>query len=257
MGWLRERMLEELGLGVFDLLVIGGGIVGARVAFDAARYGLRVALVDAGDFGGATSGASARLVHGGLRYLGTGDFRLVRMALRERDVLASRVAPHLVRSLPFVLAATGGRRQRSRCAAGLLAYSALGGFKRPLPRFVTPEEATLLVPPLSVEGPAAHAVYYEASTNDSRLALATVTAAARSGAVVANYLRAVDLDLTPGKTSRVSLQGNGGKVTVRCKSVVNATGPWLDLLRRIENSKCEPVIRLSKGVHTILRPEEQ
>src|SRR5215218_10448850 len=115
MGWLRERTLEELGSGVFDLLVIGGGIVGARVAFDAARVGLRVALVDAGDFGGATSGASARLVHGGLRYLGTGEFRLVRTASRERDVLATRVAPHLIRPLPFVLSAAGGRRQRSRC----------------------------------------------------------------------------------------------------------------------------------------------
>jgi glycine/D-amino acid oxidase-like deaminating enzyme len=83
MGRHRGRPVEELSRGVFDLLVIGGGIVGARVAFDAARARLRVALVDAGDFGGATSGASARLVHGGLRYLGTGDFRLVRMALRS------------------------------------------------------------------------------------------------------------------------------------------------------------------------------
>jgi glycerol-3-phosphate dehydrogenase len=257
MGWLRERTLEELGSGVFDLLVIGGGIVGARVAFDAARAGLRVALVDAGDFGGATSGASARLVHGGLRYLGTGDFRLVRTALRERNILASRVAPHLVRPLPFVLTAAGGRRQISRCAAGLLAYTALDGFRRPLPRFVTPEEATLLVPSLCVGGPASHAVYHEASTNDSRLTLATVTAAARSGAVVATYLQAVDLDLAPGKISRVVLQGRDGGITVRCRSVVNATGPWLDLIRKMEDSGCEPIARLSKGIHVVLRPDEQ
>jgi glycerol-3-phosphate dehydrogenase len=257
MSVLRERTLEELGSGVFDVLVIGGGIIGARVAFDAARVGLRVALVEAGDFGGATSGASARLIHGGLRYLGTGDFRLVRTALRERDILASCVAPHLVGPLPFVLSAVGGRRQRSRCAAGLLVYATLGGFRRPLPRFVTTEEATLLVPPLRVGGPASHAVYQEAVTNDSRLALATVTAAARSVAVVANYLRAVDLGLIPGMTSRVSLQGHGGEVTVRCKSVVNATGPWLDLTRRMENSDCEPVARLSKGVHVVLKPDEQ
>ena len=249
--------MEELGRGVFDVLVIGGGIVGSRVAFDAARLGLRVALVDAGDFGGATSGASARLVHGGLRYLGTGDFRLVRTALRERDVLASRVAPHLVRPLPFVLSAAGGRRQRSRCAAGLLVYAALDGFRSPLPRFVTPEEAAFLVPPLSVGDTASHAVYYEARTNDSRLALATVTAAARSGAVVANYLRATDLDLGPGRISRVLLQGREGEVTVRCMAVVNATGPWLDLLRHMEDSTCEPVTRLSKGVHVVLRPHEQ
>ena len=219
MGGHRERTLEELGRGVFDVLVIGGGIVGSRVAFDAARLGLRVALVDAGDFGGATSGASARLVHGGLRYLGTGDFRLVRTALRERDVLASRVAPHLVRPLPFVLSAAGGRRQRSRCAAGVLVYAALDGFRSPLPRFVTPEEAAFLVPPLSVGDTASHAVYYEARTNDSRLALATVTAAARSGAVVANYLRATDLDLGPGRISRVLLQG-------REERSPSGAGPW-------------------------------
>ena len=132
MGGHRERTLEELGRGVFDVLVIGGGIVGSRVAFDAARLGIRVALVDAGDFGGATSGASARLVHGGLRYLGTGDFRLVRTALRERDVFASRVAPHLVRPLPFVLSAAGGRHlqgrgQRHRSVAG--SPEELGGFR--------------------------------------------------------------------------------------------------------------------------------
>src|SRR5918994_883443 len=256
-GGHRERTLEELGRGVFDVLVIGGGIVGGRVAFDAARLGLRVALVDAGDFGGATSGASARLVHGGLRYLGTGDFRLVRMASRERNVLASRVAPHLVRPLPFVLSAAGGRRQRSRCAAGLLVYAALDGFRSPLPRFVTPEEAALLVPPLSVGDIASHPVYSEARTNDSGRAFATVTAAARSGAVVANYLRAVDLDLGPGRISRVLLQGREGEVTVRCMAVVNATGPWLDLLRHMEDSTCEPVTRLSKGVHVVLRPHEQ
>ena len=257
MSGLRERTLEELCLGVFDVLVIGGGIVGGRVAFDAARGGLRVALVDAGDFGGATSGASARLIHGGLRYLGTGDFRLVRTALRERDVLASRVAPHLVRPLPFVLSAVGGRRQRSRCAAGLLVYAALDGFRRPLPRFVTPEEAAVLVPPLCVGDSASHAVYYEARTNDSRLVLATVTAAARSGAVVANYLRAVDLDLAPDKVSRVSLQGCEGEITVRCRAVVNATGPWLDLTRKMEDTSCNPVARLSKGIHVVLRPDEK
>jgi glycerol-3-phosphate dehydrogenase len=257
MGRDRERTVDELGGGVFDVLVIGGGIVGARVAFDAALSGLRVALVDAGDFGGATSGASARLVHGGLRYLGTGDFRLVRMALRERNVLASRVAPHLVRPLPFVLSAEGGRHQISRCAAGLLVYAALDGFRSPLPRFVTPEEAAFLVPPLCATDLASHAVYYEARTNDSRLALATVTAAARCGALVANYLRAMDLDLAPGKISRVSLQGREGEITVRCRAVVNATGPWLDLLRKMEDSTCEPVTRLSKGIHVVLRPDEQ
>ncbi len=253
MSGLRESTLEGLNRSVFDVLVIGGGIVGSRVAFDAARAGLRVALVDAGDFGGATSGASARLVHGGLRYLGTGGFRLVRTSLRERDVLASRVAPHLVRPMPFVLSAAEGRR--SKCAAGLLAYAALDGFKRPLPRFVTPEEAVRLVPSLRVEHHTSHAVFYEAATNDSRLVLATVAAAARSGALVANYLRVVDLD--QGKVSRVSLQGGEGTFTVRCRALVNATGPWVDLIRKMEDPGCGPIVRLSKGIHVVLRPDEE
>ena len=252
----RERALEELGMGVFDVLVIGGGIVGSRVALDAVRSGLRVALVDAGDFGGATSGASARLIHGGLRYLGTGSVRLVRAALRERDILASCIAPHLVRPLPFVLSIAGGRRQRSRCAAGLLAYAALGGFRKPLPRFVTPGEATFLVPSLRAHDLASHAVFHEATTNDGRLTLATVTAAARCGAVVANHLRASMLDLVPGGISRVMLRGREGDLTVQCRSVVNATGPWVDRVRKMENSGCGPIARFSKGVHVILRPNE-
>ena len=252
----RERALEELGHDVFDVLVIGGGIVGSRVAFDAARYGLRVALVDAGDFGGATSGASARLMHGGLRYLGTGGWSIVRASLNEREVFARRMAPHLVRPLPFVLSTNGGRRQRSRCAAGLLAYAALDAFRGPLPRFATPEEAASLVPPLRVEELDSHALFYEASTNDSRLTLATVTAAARCGAVVANHLRVVALNLVPGGTSRVTLLGGEGEFTLNCKAVINATGPWVDRLRAMEDPEGEPIARLSKGVHVVLRPDE-
>jgi glycerol-3-phosphate dehydrogenase len=250
----RARALDQLGTGVFDVLVIGGGIIGSRVAFDAARYGLRVALVDSGDFGGATSGASARLIHGGLRYLGTGSVRLVRAALRERDVLASRIAPHLVRPQPFLLSVAGGKRERSRCAAGLFLYSALGGFRQPLPRFVTREEAVSLVPPLRADSFASHAVFQEAATDDSRLTLATVTAAARSGAVVINYLQVADLET--GAISRVTLRGREGTLVVRCRAVVNATGPWVDRVRRMEDPRCRPIARLSKGVHVILTPEE-
>lgn len=252
----RERALEQLGVGVFDVLVIGGGIVGSRVALDAARTGLRVALVDAGDFGGATSGASARLVHGGLRYLATGGSRLVRAALRERDILASRIAPHLVRPLPFVLSAFGGRRRRALCAGGMAAYAVLGGLRSPLPRFVSGEEATFLVPQLLTTNPVSHALFHEAGANDSRLTLANVTAAVRWGAVAVNYLRAVALDLRPEGISRVSLRGAGGEVVVKCRSVVNATGPWTDHVRRREDPGCKPLTRLSKGVHVVLDPDE-
>ncbi|MGH3145981.1 MAG: glycerol-3-phosphate dehydrogenase/oxidase [Rubrobacter sp.] len=255
----RERTLEELGQGVFDVLVVGGGIVGSRVAWDAARVGLRVALVDAGDFGGATSSSSARLVHGGLRYLKTGDIGLVRTALRERNALASRIAPHLVRPMPFVLASSRAPRGRLGCAGGLSAYSVLGGFRGPLPRLISSQEAARLVPPLRTENLGLSAVFHEASTNDGRLTLATVTAAARVGAVVANYLRAVALDLAPGNTSRVLLEDQEGEgtVDVLCRVVVNATGPWVDTIRRLEDPRCEPLARLSKGIHVVLRPADR
>ena len=247
--------MEELGAGVFDVLVIGGGIVGSRVAFDAARYGLSAALVDAGDFGGATSGASARLIHGGLRYLGTGGVRLVRAALRERDILASRIAPHLVRPQPFLLSVAGGKRERSRCATGLLLYTALGGLRGPFPRFVTPEEAAYLVPPLRADSLGSHAVFHEAATDDSRLTLATVTAAARSGALVANHLQVVNIE--SGKVSRATLRGREGTLVIRCRAVVNATGPWVDQVRMMEDPGCGPIARLSKGVHVVLEPDER
>ena len=127
---IRERSLERLCTGAFDVLVIGAGIVGARIAFEAARSGLKVALVEGGDFGGATSSASGKLVHGGLRYLRTGSLRLVWEACRERRVLADRIAPHLVRRLPFLLASVErGSTRSSTIIAGPLAYWGLDGFR--------------------------------------------------------------------------------------------------------------------------------
>jgi glycerol-3-phosphate dehydrogenase len=129
---VRQRSLERLSAGTFDVLVVGGGIVGARIALEASRAGLKVALVDAGDFGGATSSASGKLVHGGLRYLRTRSFRFVREAHRERHILAGRIAPHLVHRLPFLLASVEqGRSRYSTVVAGPLAYWALDGFGGP------------------------------------------------------------------------------------------------------------------------------
>jgi glycerol-3-phosphate dehydrogenase len=141
--------LEQLGTAKFDVLVVGGGIVGARVALDATHLGLRVVLVDAGDFGGATSGASGKLIHGGLRYLRTGSIRLVRRSRREQGVLADRVAPHLVRRLPLLLAtAEHGYSAFLTVAAGPLVYWGLGGFRAPPPRFISSEQTRALISPL-------------------------------------------------------------------------------------------------------------
>lgn len=252
----RAEALERLGAGVFDLLVIGGGIVGCRTAYEAARAGLRVALVDAGDFAGATSGSSARLVHGGLRYLRRGDLRLVRAASVERNILCSRVAPHLMHPLPFVAATSGGIPRGTELVAGLSLYSALGGRGWPRPRSIAGHEALRLVPRIQVSAVVPRAVFHEAGTDDGRLTLATVKAARGAGTVVANYLRVVDLAVFPGGVSEAGVCGPEGEFRVRFRAVVNATGPWMDALRRLEDARAEPATRLSKGVHVVLRSRE-
>lgn len=248
--------MERLGAGVFDLLVIGGGIVGCRTAYEAARAGLRVALVDAGDFAGATSGSSARLIHGGVRYLRRGNLRLVRAASRERNILCSRVAPHLVEPMPFVAASGRGLARGAERVAGLSLYAAVVGRGWPRPRPILRREVRRLVPWIRGSVVAPRAVFYEARTDDGRLTLATVKAARGVGAVVANYLRVVDLAVVPGRISEAFLSGPEGGLRVRCRAVVNATGPWMDALRRLEDARAEPVTRLSKGVHAVLRPRE-
>ncbi len=252
---LREPSLDRLRLYKFDLLVIGGGIVGARVAFEAAHSGLRVALVDAGDFGGATSSASGKLIHGGLRYLRTGGMRFVREARREQRLLAGRVAPHLVRRLPLLLTAVGHASNRfSTLAAGPLVYWGLGGFRRPAPHLVAAEEARTLIPPLRTAGLGAHVLLEEAVTDDGRLTLSTVKAAVRAGVVAANHLRVVGLERSRAGVCGAVLEGRDGEglLTIHCRTVVNATGPWIDQLRLLEDPGSRPAVRLSKGVHLVL-----
>ncbi|HEY0411465.1 MAG TPA: FAD-dependent oxidoreductase, partial [Candidatus Dormibacteraeota bacterium] len=191
----RTLALERLQGEVFDLLVVGAGIIGARVALEAARTGARVALVDAGDFGWATSSASSKLVHGGLRYLQMRDYSLVRESHRERQALVERVAPHLVRPLRFVLPVyRGGPHSVPTVAAGMLTYATLSGFRHAGTRMVGAEGARHLVPALKTEGLLAAGIFEDAQTHDSRLVLATVKAAARAGAVVVNHLAVTGLE---------------------------------------------------------------
>jgi glycerol-3-phosphate dehydrogenase len=217
--------LEQLSKTTFNVLVIGDGIMGARIALDAAYAGLRVALVDAGDFGGASSSASGKLIHGGLRYLRTGSIRLVHRARREQRILADWVAPHLVRRLPLFLAtAERGYAAFSTVTAGPLVYWGLDGFRAPLPRSVSPEETPTLIPPLRYTGPCV--LLEEAVTDDARLTLATVRAAVRAEAVAVNHLRVVCLEHARGGiTGAVLAERDGeGPLSVRCRAVVNATG---------------------------------
>jgi glycerol-3-phosphate dehydrogenase len=249
----RAGTLERLGSRPFDLLVIGAGIVGARVAYEAARTGAAVALLDAGDFGGGTSSASSKLVHGGLRYLPMGDYGLIRESHLERRALLDHVAPHLVRPLEFLLPVYGGGPHHLvAIGAGLFTYSFLSGFRHSRARVVGADRARRLVPPLRTDGMRGAGLYEDAQTHDSRLTLATVDAAARAGATVLNHLAVTALERAGGRV----VAARAGDVLVRCRAVVNAAGPWVDEVRRLEDPAAAPVARLSKGVHLTMRMDE-
>lgn len=243
----RGCAMEELASRRFDLLVIGGGIVGAGIANEAARAGLAVALVDKGDFGAATSSASSKLVHGGLRYLRLGDVRLVREAHRERRALMRVVAPHLVRRLPFLLPLyEDGPYRPAAVQLGLWLYSTIA--RERLGGVVPPERARRSVPPLRLEHLRGCGLYADAWTNDSRLCLANVRAAADGGATVLNHAEVTALRIEHGRVAGAEVAG----VTVSARAVVNATGPWVDRVRRLEDPRARPSSRLSKGAHALL-----
>ena len=241
----RVAAIERLGSRGFDLLVIGGGIIGAGIAEAATAHGLDVALVERGDFGCATSSASSKLVHGGLRYLQMGDVRLVREAHEERRALMNVVAPHLVHRLPFVFPLyRDGPHRPWFVRTGVLLYSALARAR--LNGRVSEQRALRLVPQLRTEGLHSSALYADAWTNDSRLTIANVRAAADRGATVLNYA-----DVVAVHAGGAVVSVDGEEVAVRARSIVNATGPWLDRVRRLEDPSAAASIRLSKGVHVI------
>jgi glycerol-3-phosphate dehydrogenase len=247
----REQALTELGERRFDLLVIGGGIVGAGVAEAATAHGLAVALVDKGDFASATSTASSKLIHGGLRYLRLGDVRLVREAHRERRLLMNVVAPHLVRRLPFLLPLyEDGPYRPWFVQSGILLYSTLARAR--LNGLVPVERARRLVPELEAERLRSCAFYADASTNDGRLALANVRAAADRGATVANYAEVVALRSAGRRLEGAEVVADGQAISVSARAVVNASGPWVDHVRRLEDPRAGTSVRLSKGVHAVL-----
>ena len=252
----RGQTLDRLASRQFDLLVIGGGIIGAATAAHAARAGLAVALVDAGDFAGGTSSASSKLIHGGLRYLRLGDVRLVREAHHERRLLARLVAPHLVHRLPFLFPLyRGGPYRPWMVQSGILFYSALAQSR--LNWLVGPERARGQVPELRADGLRSCALYADAWTNDARLTLANVRAAADAGAVVLNGAEVVALRLTAERVAGAEIRVDGEVVSVEARAVVNAAGPWVDRLRRLEDPSVGTSVRLSKGAHVLVPAETE
>jgi glycerol-3-phosphate dehydrogenase len=262
----RADALRKLAEGPLDVLVIGGGVTGAGAALDAASRGLRVGLVEARDLAAGTSSRSSKLVHGGLRYLEQRDFKLVREALRERDLLVSRLAPHLVHPVPFLYPIYKKVVERPYVGAGLVIYDAMEGTKRPVPyhRHLTTRGALRRAPALRADRLAGAMVYYDAQVDDARLVLTVVRTAVAHGAVAVTGANVVELlrSATDGDArgarvtgARVRDEETGRLYEVRATRVVVCAGVWSDLVHEASGVKAGYHVRMAKGVHLVMPRE--
>lgn len=275
----RSTVLRRLTAGPLDVLVIGGGITGAGAALDAASRGLRVGLVEARDLASGTSSRSSKLIHGGLRYLEQGDFKLVREALRERDLLVTRLAPHLVKPVPFLYPLYRKVVERPYVGAGLVIYDAMEGTKRPVPyhRHLTARGALRRAPALRSARLAGAMVYYDAQVDDARHTLTVARTAAAHGAIVltrasvTELLRSADGSAPAGgrplaHPGTAVGRGAGGRVTgakvrdeetgrsfdIMAARVVVCAGVWTDLVHSLAGVQAGYEVRMSKGVHVVV-----
>ncbi|MGH8462377.1 MAG: FAD-dependent oxidoreductase [Stenotrophobium sp.] len=236
----------------YDLLVIGGGIYGAWTAYDAARRGLSVALVEKNDWASGTSSASSKLIHGGLRYLEHYEFALVRHSLRERRTL-SRIAPHLVRPLNFILPVwKGPRAGMVTLAAGLTLYDLLAAGDQPVPRHKRYRRERLLndYPYIDPDKLLGGFRYGDCQEDDARMVMTVVAAAQAAGATVCNRVGAEEILMRAGTACGARVQDgiSGERFDLHAAVVVNAAGPWA---RQLLGAQA-PKVRLIKGTHLIL-----
>ena len=247
--------LQQLRGTTFDLIIIGGGIIGAGIARDAALRGLKVALFEKSDFGGGTTSASTRIIHGGLRYLEMFDFRLVRMDLREREILL-RIAPHLVKPLDFLLPFyDSGLFHRTKMKVGMMLYDMLS-YDKSLPnhRLLSPAEVETLEPHLKKDGLRGAVLYSDAQVDSpERLCLENIIDARRHDACTLNHA-----EVTGALRSGETVEGvavrdltSGEELEVKGRMVVNATGPWFDRMAGVLTSHTQNRVRPTKGIHII------
>ncbi len=262
-----NRDIRKMAGTRYDMLVIGGGITGAFIAWDGTLRGLKVALIDKGDFGAATSAATSKLIHGGLRYLKTLEVGLVRESLQERRIMEI-IAPHLVYPLPFVFPAYGwGMRGMPAAVSAMVFYDTLSYDRKwindddkkiPGHEKFSAEQIIGLEPILDPADLKGGVIYYDCQMyNPERLTLEPILSAVEYGADAANYLMAGDL-LVEGDTvvgARVrDLMDKDREYDIKAAVTVNAAGPWADtILGRIRGRKHHGLIR-SKGIHIITRP---
>jgi glycerol-3-phosphate dehydrogenase len=239
--------------------VVGGGINGAAIARDAAMRGLSVALIERGDFAGATSSRSSKLIHGGLRYLPQGELKLVRTALAERERLRRMTAPHLVKPLRFFFPLYRGRGPgRIALGAGLWLYDLFA--RTPSAerhRTVNRAGALAAEPMLNPQALVGGAFYYDAGGDDARLTIENVLDAAYHGGAIANYVELERFARAEGRIVAAEVRDRCGatRLELRARVFVNAAGPWIDDVRRLDDPAAPPSVRLTKGVHLVIDRE--
>ncbi|MFG1808856.1 glycerol-3-phosphate dehydrogenase/oxidase [Streptomyces sp. NPDC049040] len=242
-----------------DILVVGGGVVGAGTALDAATRGLSTGLVEARDWAAGTSSRSSKLIHGGLRYLEMLDFALVREALKERGLLLEKLAPHLVRPVPFLYPLQHKGWERLYAGSGVALYDAMSlssghGRGLPLHRHLSRKHALRVAPALRKDALVGALQYYDAGVDDARFVATLIRTAASYGAHVANGVRVTEF-LREGERvvgARVHDTESGGEYDVRAKQVVNATGVWTDDTQALIAERGQFHVRASKGIHLVV-----
>ncbi len=257
----RDRHLPRLASEQFDLLVIGGGATGSGIALDATTRGLKVALVERDDFAAGTSSRSTKLIHGGVRYLeqafktlDRGQFNLVRDALKERSTLL-KIAPHLAKPLPIVTPIYSWFGV-PYFTLGLKMYDFLAGKANLAPsRYIPPQAALKEFPALRAEGLRGAVVYYDGQFNDARMNVAIAQTAAEEGAAIANHVEVTalhknDSGKLTGATVRDTLSDKTWDITA--KVIINATGPFTDNLRKLDDPDSKPMLKVSSGIHIVL-----
>jgi glycerol-3-phosphate dehydrogenase len=252
----RDEALKSLTTDTFDVLIIGGGVTGVGAALDAASRGLKVALVDASDLASGTSSRSSKLIHGGLRYLEQYDFKLVREALHERELMVSSLAPHLVKPLAFLYPLHEKVRERTYVGAGLALYDALRGFQRALPghKHISQKKIAEIAPSLRPDLVTGAIKYFDAQVDDARHTMMIARTAVRHGAVIATNVRVESLVKDGKRVLGVKARDTetGKLIAIKATATVMCAGIWSDELHESFGLKAGYNVTMSKGVHIVL-----
>ncbi|HWF35540.1 MAG TPA: glycerol-3-phosphate dehydrogenase/oxidase [Solirubrobacteraceae bacterium] len=254
----RSEALAAMAAGGLDLLVVGGGITGAGAALDAATRGLKVGLVEAADLASGASSKSSKLIHGGLRYLEMGDIGLVREGLRERELLLTRLAPHLVAPVPFLWPLRRRGWERLYLGAGLVLYDTLGGARSvPRHRHLSRRGTLAEAPGLRAAGVTGAVQFFDAAEDDARMVAAVARTAAAHGARVATRARVVQLMRAGGRVTGAEVLDaeTGETVAVPARHVALAAGAWTDDVRASAGGRFGTEMRPSKGIHITVARE--